>query len=124
MVSEAFYVYSVMERMALSRPEIVFKYIVDGALKFATPGTGKLLDAIYAVLGKDFADKTVPVDTKEDRIHVYGYVGTPENTRGNTNLQLFFINHRFVKSKQPSRRSSRRLIHIFLPIDFPAAFCF
>ena len=98
-VSEAFYVYSVMERMALSRPEIVFKYIVDGALKFATPGTGKLLDAIYAVLGKDFADKTVPVDTKEDRIHVYGYVGTPENTRGNTNLQLFFINHRFVKSK-------------------------
>ncbi|MCI8590392.1 MAG: DNA mismatch repair endonuclease MutL [Clostridiales bacterium] len=98
-VSEGFYIYSVMERMAFSRPDIVFKYIADGALKFATPGSGKLLDTLYAVLGKDFADKTIPVDTKEDRIHVHGYIGTPENTRGNTNLQVFFINHRFVKSK-------------------------
>ncbi|MCI8331760.1 MAG: DNA mismatch repair endonuclease MutL [Clostridiales bacterium] len=98
-VSEGFYIYSVMERLAFSRPDIVFKYIADGALKFATPGSGKLLDTLYAVLGKDFADKTIPIDTREDRIHVHGYIGTPENTRGNTNLQVFFINHRFVKSK-------------------------
>ncbi len=97
--SEGVFVTAVMERMALSRPDIGFRYISDGSIKFATPGTGKLLDAIYAVLGRDFAGKTIPVSAKEDLLELSGYIGSPENTRGNSNLQLFFINGRFVKSK-------------------------
>lgn len=97
--SEGMYVTAVMERMCLSRPDITFKYIVDGAMKFATPGSGKLLDAIYAVFGRDFAGKLLPVSTREDLYKISGFIGSPENTKGNSNMQLFFVNGRFVKSK-------------------------
>ncbi|MBQ8696705.1 MAG: hypothetical protein IJ519_03200, partial [Clostridia bacterium] len=97
--SESMYVTSVMERMVNSRPDIAFKYIVEGKMKFATPGSGKLLDAIYAVFGSDFSGKLLGVLTKEDIYKVSGFIGSPENTRGNSNMQLFFVNGRFVKSK-------------------------
>ncbi len=97
--SESMYVTAVMERMCLSRPDIVFKYIVDGAMKFATPGSGKLMDAIYSVFGREFASKLIPISTREDLYKVSGFIGTPENTKGNSNMQLFFVNGRFVKSK-------------------------
>jgi len=97
--SEGMYVTAVMERMCLSRPDITFKYIVDGAMKFATPGSGKLMDAIYAVFGRDFAGKLLPVSTREDLYKISGFIGSPENTKGNSNMQLFFVNGRFVKSK-------------------------
>lgn len=98
-VSEGMYVTSVMERLCLSRPDISFKYICDGATKFATPGSGRMLDAMFAVFGRDFAKKTIQVSTGEDHIKIKGYIGTPENVRGNSNLQIFFINRRFVRSK-------------------------
>ena len=98
-VSEGMYVTSIMERLCLSRPDISFKYINEGMTKFATPGSGRLTDAMFAVFGRDFVAKTIPVSTSEDSIKISGYIGTPENVRGNTNLQLVFINKRFVRSK-------------------------
>lgn len=97
--SESLYVNAVMERMALSRPEIKFKYITDNTVKFTTPGTGKMLDAIYAVLGRDIVNKSISVYSKDDNLEVDGYIGAPELTRGSTNMQMFFINRRFVKCK-------------------------
>lgn len=97
--SESMYVTAVMERMCLSRPDIIFKYIIDGAMKFATPGSGKLMDAIYTIFGREFAGKLIPISTSEDLYKVSGFIGSPENTKGNSNMQLFFVNGRFVKSK-------------------------
>ena len=88
-----------VEKIALSKPDISFRYIVDGETKFVTSGDGELLSAIYAVLGRDFAKKTIRVDRNENGIKVQGYICTPELVRANRNLETFFINSRFVKSK-------------------------
>jgi DNA mismatch repair protein MutL len=89
---------AIVEKLALSRSDIAIRYISDGTLKFETAGTGKLEDAIYAVLGRDFARALVPVDEMTEGIYVSGFVGAPESARGNRNYENVFVNGRYVKS--------------------------
>ena len=89
---------SVMEKLALSHPEVAFRFIADGQQRFATSGDGKLKNAIYSVYGRDFASKLCEIDSKSGGISVSGYVGTPDNVRGNRALQIFFINNRCVRN--------------------------
>lgn len=88
---------AVVEKVALSRPDISFKYIADGAVKFMTSGDGKLGSAIAAVLGGGFASKLIPVDGEYDGIRTRGYVGTPENVRATRSAENFFVNGRYVR---------------------------
>ena len=97
--SEALAVTAVIEKIALSRPDLAFRFISDGALKFATNGDGDLKNCIYAVLGRDFAHRLTPVDDMTDGIGIRGFIGSPENIRANRNYQNFFINGRYVKSR-------------------------
>ena len=97
--SEAAAVISIVERVALSHPEIAIKLINNGNVEFRTQGNGKLLDTIYAVFGKDFASKLIDVEFMADGIEVLGYIGTPINVRANRNYQNFYINGRYVRSK-------------------------
>ncbi len=97
--SEALAVSGVVEKLAVSRPDIAFKLIVDGNLKFATPGDNRLLSAVYAAFGKDFAEKLVKVQGETEGIRVIGYVCRPESVRSNRTGQNFFINGRYVRSK-------------------------
>ena len=97
--SEALACSAVVEKIALSRPDLSIKFISDGQLKFSTEGDGNLQNCIYAVLGRDFAKKLVNVHGMTAGIEVVGYVGTPENVRANRNYQNFFINGRYVKSR-------------------------
>ena len=98
--SEAAAVTAVMEKIAVSSPEVAIKYIMDGDVRFMTPGTGKLIDAIYAVFGKDIAKRMSPVDrTDGNGIRVVGYIGEPDLVRSNKNFENFFINGRFIKSR-------------------------
>lgn len=97
--SEALAVSGVVEKLAVSRPDIAFKLIIDGSLKFATPGDNRLLSAVYAALGKDFAEKLVKVQGETEGIRVIGYVCRPESVRSNRTGQNFFINGRYVRSK-------------------------
>ena len=90
---------AVVEKIALSHPEVSIKFITDGTLRFQTAGYGKLYDAIYAVLGRDFAKKLIPVDYTTSGITVSGFVGDPSNSRNNRNLENFFINGRYVKCR-------------------------
>jgi len=78
---------------------VSFRYIVDGETKFVTGGDGELANAIYAILGRDFAKKTIKVQRNEGGIKVEGYISTPELVRANRNLESFYINSRYVKSK-------------------------
>jgi DNA mismatch repair protein MutL len=97
--AESAAVTAVVERIALSRPDIAIKYTVNGDLKFSTVGNGKLISAIYAVFGKEFSRKLINVLNITEGIEVTGFIGRPDNVRGNRNYQNFFINGRYVKSK-------------------------
>lgn len=97
--SEALAVAAVVEKIALSRPDLSIKFISDGVLRFGTAGDGNLLNCIHAVLGRDFAKKLSAVHGMTGGIEVVGYIGTPENVRANRNYQNFFINGRYIKSR-------------------------
>lgn len=90
---------NVVDKIALSHPEIAITYIKDQKTVLRTSGDGKLLSAIYAVYGRDFASSLIPVDYTLGGIRVYGFISRPENARPNRNMQNFFINHRYVISK-------------------------
>ena len=97
--SEASAVAGALEKLALSHPEIAFRFVSDGALKFSTSGDGNLKNAIYSVYGSAFAKNLITVDGKFGGIGVSGFTCSPENLRGNRGMQQFFINERCVRSK-------------------------
>ena len=97
--SEALAVSSIVEKLAISHPEIAFKLIVDGNMKIATPGDNRLISAIYAALGKEYADKLVKVHNMTEGIEVVGYVSRPESVKSNRSGQNFFVNGRYIRSK-------------------------
>ena len=98
-VSEGMACCAVVEKIALSHPEISFRLITDGQMRYMTDGKGDLYSTIYAVLGREFASKLIRVETLMEGISVYGFIGQPDNVRANRNFQNFFINGRYVKSR-------------------------
>lgn len=98
-VSEGNAVSNIIDKTALSHPEIAFTYIKDGKQVLRTFGDGKLISAIYSVYGKDFAKGLIPVEYQLDAIKVYGYISKPEHSRPNRNMQNFFINGRYIKTR-------------------------
>ena len=90
---------AVVEKVALSRPDISFRYITDGSLKYLTQGDGSLQNAVYAVLGRDIAKKTIKVSREDNGVRVEGFISTPEYTSAYRTQENFYINSRFVKSK-------------------------
>lgn len=98
-VSEANAVANVMDKIALSHPEVAFTFLRDGKQALKTPGDKKLLSAVYSVYGREFANGLMPVEYSLNGVSVSGYVSKPVNARPNRNMQNFFINGRFVKSR-------------------------
>lgn len=98
-VAEGNAVSALMDKIVLSHPEVAFTFIRDGKQVLRTFGDGKLLSAIYSVFGKDFAKGLIPVDYTLDSVTVKGYISKPINSRPNRNMQNFFINGRFVKTR-------------------------
>lgn len=98
-VAEANAVAGVIDKIALSHPEISFTLIRDNKITLKTAGDGKLLSAIYAVYGREFANSLIPVDYELNGITLNGYISKPTCSRANRNMQNTFINGRFVKSK-------------------------
>ena len=90
---------AVVEKVALSRPDIAFRYICDGNLKYLTQGDGNLQNAVYAVLGKDLAKKSIKVSRTDCGVTVEGFISNPEYTSSYRSQENFYINSRFVKSK-------------------------
>lgn len=97
-VTEANHIAAIMDRIALSHPEIQFTFIRDGKQTLKTPGTNHLRQTVLQVFGKEFANTLIAVDDEYNNIHVTGFVSKPENSRPNRTMQLFFINGRYVKS--------------------------
>ena len=89
----------IVQHLALSHPEVSFKLLRDGAEVLHTPGDGKLLSAVYAAMGRDFALGLEEVRGCGGDVQVAGYVTKPLNGHGTRGRQLFFVNGRFVKSQ-------------------------
>ena len=96
--TEAMNCAALVEKVALSRPDISIQLKVDGEERFKTPGDGDLLNSIYAVYGKEFASKLIKAEGSANGVRVYGYIGRSDNVRRNRNYQNVFINGRYVKS--------------------------
>ena len=97
--TEAMAVAAMVEKIALSKPHIAFKLIIDGKLKLETVGDGNLKNTVYSVFGKEFASKLIESSIEIDGIKIHGFIGRPDNVRANRNYQNFFINGRYVKTK-------------------------
>ena len=96
--TEASYISSIVEKVAMSRPDISFKYIIDGEMKYITSGDGNVQNAIYAILGREVANKTIKVSRQENGIKVEGFISAPNLNRSNRNLEIFYINSRYIRS--------------------------
>ena len=88
-----------MQHLALSHPDISFKFIKDGTEALHTPGDGRLDSAVYAALGRDFARSLIPVSGRGGEVAVEGFVTKPLMGRGSRSMQVFFVNGRFIKSQ-------------------------
>lgn len=98
-VSEGNAIAQVIDRIALSHPEIAFTFIRDSKVTLKTSGDGKLNSAIYSVFGRDFANSMIEVDYKLGPVEVKGYISKPESARPTRSMQTFFVNGRFVKTR-------------------------
>lgn len=98
-VTEANAVAGVVDRIALSHPEVSIRFIRDGKDALFTTGDGKLESAIYNVLGKEFASTLIPAEYELESIKVSGFISKPFNARPNRTMQFFFLNSRFIKTR-------------------------
>ncbi len=89
----------ILDKMALSHPEISFRFLRDGKEVLHTPGDSRLSSAIYTVYGKEFFSSLIPVDYELGHVKVGGFVSAPAGCRPNRSMQNFFINGRFIKSR-------------------------
>jgi len=89
----------VLDKMALSHPEVSFRFIRDGKEQLRTPGDNKLSSAVYGVYGKEFLSTLIPVEYEYEHVRVKGLVSMPSGSRPTRSMQNFFINGRYVRSR-------------------------
>lgn len=97
-MTEGGYITELMEHLAMSKPDISFKYIINHQTKFQTSGNGDLKEVIYRIYGKDIAREVIPISVKQNDIILEGYIGKPAINRSNRNYENYFVNHRYIKS--------------------------
>ena len=119
-VTEGNAVSAVVERMALSHPEVSFRFIRDGKQALFTSGNGVLADTIYSVLGGEFSETLVPVDYTYGGVQVQGFVSSPLFTRKSRAMQFFFINGRIVRSKTMLAALEQAYKNMIMVGKFPA----
>ena len=96
--SEGTDISALIEQLALSHPEISFKFIMNNQVRLHTPGTGRLQDVIYQVYGRDIARNLLEVEYKNDFLRITGFAGKPDIARGNRGFENYYVNGRYVKN--------------------------
>lgn len=97
--TEASYISSIVEKIALSHPEVSIRFINNNQNRLHTSGNNKLKEIIYSIYGRDVATNILEIDDAAMNMHLTGYIGKPIVSRGNRNNMVYFINGRFIKSK-------------------------
>ncbi|SHJ30501.1 DNA mismatch repair endonuclease MutL [Pseudobutyrivibrio xylanivorans] len=101
--TEGSYVFDVVEHLALSHPEISFKFLLNGKEKLMTSGNGSLSDTIYQIYGRQIASNVLDIDYSDDKVSINGFIGQSIIARGNRAFEHFFVNQRYIKSNNLSR---------------------
>lgn len=96
--TEGNYISDLMERLALSHPDVSFKFIHNGQTKMHTSGNSNEKDMIYHIYGRDITSALLPVNIETELFHVKGFIGKPLISRGNRNYENYFINGRYIRS--------------------------
>lgn len=97
-MTEGGYVSDLMEHLALSKPFVSFKYMVNGQIKFHTTGNGDLKEIIYRIYGRDIAGEVLAIEKTAPGMRITGFLGKPSINRANRNYENYFVNGRFIKS--------------------------
>ena len=118
-VTEGNAVAGIVERMAISHPEISFRFIRDGKQTLITSGNGDLKSTIYSVFGKEFASSLVDVDYSENNMRVTGVVTKPHASRKSRAMEFFFINSRLVKSQTAMAAVEQAYRNLIMVGHFP-----
>lgn len=119
-VTEGNSVAGVVDRIALSHPEVSVRFIRDDRQQLVTTGNGQLASTVYSVFGKDFANGLVPADYSLNGIHISGLVSRPTFSRSNRSMQFFFLNGRLVKSKTAESALEQAYKNAIMVGRFPA----
>lgn len=101
--TEAGYVADVVERMAMSHPEISIRFINNNQNKVHTSGNNRLKDIIYNIYGRDIASNLIEIENENSDVSITGYIGKPVISRGNRNFENYYINGRYIKSNVVSK---------------------
>lgn len=118
-LTEGMAVCAVLEKIALSHPEVAFKLISDGSLKLETSGDGNRQSVIRSVYGKDFAKAVLEVNAEREGVKVSGFITSPATPRANRNYQNFFINGRYIKTKTGMAAIEQAYTSYIPPEKFP-----
>ena len=118
-VSEAIAVSTYVEKIALSRPDIAIRLIIDGNMKLDTAGDGELKSAMYAVFGRDFVNRMLPVEGGSEGIAVKGFISRPDHVRPKRNYENFFINGRYVNCRTAAAALEQAYVSFCPPERFP-----
>ena len=119
--TEGSYIADLMEHLALSRPDISFKLVVNGQMKFHTSGNADLREVIYRIYGRDVANALIPIKWEQEGIKVEGFLGKPVQVRSTRNYEIYFINGRFIKSNVIARAIEEGYKEYLMQHKFP--FC-
>jgi len=122
--TEAMNVAALVERVALSRPDISIQLLIDGNEKFNTPGDGNLQNTVYAIYGKEFSSRLIKADGTANGIRVHGFIGRSDNVKKNRNLENVFINGRYVKSLTAQAAVEKAFTSYIAPECFPVCILF
>ncbi len=119
-VTEANAVAGVVDRIALSHPEISFRFIREGKQTLITSGNGDLITCIREIFGKEFSSGLIPAENIGQGIKVSGFVSKPVASRPNRNMQFFFINNRLIKTGTGSAALSEAYKNSIMVGKFPS----
>ena len=122
--AEATAVIELIEQMMLSNTDVSIKLIVNGSTKLQSSGNGQLLDVIYSIYGRDISTNLIPVDSDNGDIHIFGFVGKPELSRGNRSFEIYFVNNRLIKSSLVSKGLEEAYRPFLMLHKYPVAFLY
>lgn len=117
--TEGSYISDMVEKLALSHPDISFKFINNNQTKLHTSGNGNKKDIIYHIFGREISSSLLEVNHECDYFKVEGYIGKPVITRGNRNYENYFINGRYIKSNLLSKAIEEAYKNFLMQHQYP-----
>ena len=117
--TEGSYISDIVEKLALSHPNVSFKFINGNQTKLHTSGNGNRKDLIYHIYGREIAGSLFEVEYKGENFSVSGFIGKPVITRGNRNYENFFVNGRYIKSPLLSKAVEEGYKNFLMQHQYP-----